>query len=93
MSSRSAPPADDSLEPLVVTPAQARRLLGVGNTYLYRLISTKELDSYTDGRARRIPLTSIRAYVARRLAASMGPPPKRRRGRPRKPDAQREAAL
>jgi excisionase family DNA binding protein len=92
MSARSTdvPNAAD-LEPLVVTPREARRLLGVGNTYLYRLISTKELDSYTTGRARRIPLTSIRAYVARRLEASMGPRPKRGRGRPRKADARPEA--
>ena len=29
-----------------------------------------ELESYRDGRARRIPMEAIRAYVARRRAAS-----------------------
>jgi hypothetical protein len=81
MSSRSAPNANDNLEPLVVTPAQARRLLGVGNTHFYKVV-LPELESYTDGRARRILLTSIRAYVARRLEASKGPRPSR--GRPHK---------
>jgi excisionase family DNA binding protein len=76
-------PTATGLEPIVVTPRQACKLLGIGNTHLYRLLGAKEIASYNDGRARRIPLSSIRAYVARRIEASMGPPPKRGRGRPR----------
>jgi excisionase family DNA binding protein len=89
MSSRSTDilNATASFEPLVVTPRQACKLLGIGNTHLYRLLGAKELESYTDGRARRIPLSSIRSYVARRIEASMGPRPKRR-GRPPKIEAQ-----
>jgi excisionase family DNA binding protein len=78
----------DGVEPLVVTPREACALLNIGNTRLYRLISEKQLDSYREGRARRIPMASIKAYIARCLAESTG---KRGRGRPRKTTAQPEA--
>jgi excisionase family DNA binding protein len=70
-----------SIEPLVVTPREACTLLGIGNTRLYHLISEKQIDSYREGRARRIPLVSIKSYIARHVAQSMG---RRGRGRPRK---------
>ncbi len=60
--------ADDHLEPLVVRPRVAWRLLDCGNAYGYRLIAAGELESYRDGRARKITLESIRRYVMRRLA-------------------------
>jgi excisionase family DNA binding protein len=72
------------IEPLVVSPREACVLLNIGNTRLYHLISTKQIDSYNEGRARRIPMASIKAYLARCLAESTG---KRGRGRPRKIDA------
>jgi excisionase family DNA binding protein len=88
MSSRSTDvPNATALEPLVVTPREACKLLRIGNTRLYRLLGTKAIDSYNDGRARRIPLSSIRNYVARRIEASMGPRPKPR-GRPPKIEPQ-----
>jgi hypothetical protein len=43
-------------------------LLSVGNTHLYELISTGELDSYLEGRARRITMESIQRRVARLVA-------------------------
>lgn len=57
-------------EPLVVSPRDACRLLSVGNSYLYRLLNDGELDSYLDGRVRRITVASIQRYVQRRLAQS-----------------------
>jgi excisionase family DNA binding protein len=57
------------LEPLAVSPNQACLLLGIGNTRLYQLIGNGELQSYRDGRARRITLASIRQRVSRLLAA------------------------
>jgi len=57
-------------EPLVVGPREASRLLGVGNTRLYELIAAGELETYLDGRSRRITMASIRARVARLLAAA-----------------------
>jgi excisionase family DNA binding protein len=80
------------LEPLAVTPRQACILLGVGNTRLYQLISNGELESYLDGRARRITMRGIRRRIARLLAITDGnavsiQTAPRRRGRPRKTEA------
>ena len=60
----------DTPEPLAVSPRQACQLLNVGNTYLYELIAAGELDSFRDGRSRKITVDSIRRYIARRLAAN-----------------------
>jgi excisionase family DNA binding protein len=78
------------LEPLAVSPRHACRLLSVGNTRLYELIAAGEIESYRDGRSRRITVASIRTRIARLLANVGAPPtsppnaPTRRRGRPRK---------
>ncbi len=61
---------DNHLEPLAVTPRQACVLLGVGNTRLYQLICNGELESYLDGRARRITMRSIHGRIARLLASA-----------------------
>lgn len=55
--------------PLVATPNQAMKALMVSRSTLYGLINNGELDSYTEGRSRRITVKSISAYVDRRLAA------------------------
>jgi excisionase family DNA binding protein len=60
--------ADDQPEPLVVRPRVAWRLLDCGNAYGYRLIAAGELESYRDGRARKITIESIHRYIKRRLA-------------------------
>ena len=56
------------VEALAVTPRQACTLLSIGNTYLYELIRIGELDSYLEGRARRITMESIQRRVARLVA-------------------------
>ena len=61
-------PADDHLDPLVVRPRVAWRLLDCGNAYGYRLIAAGELETYRDGRARKITVNSIHRYIERRLA-------------------------
>jgi hypothetical protein len=58
------------LEPLVVSPKVAKYLLGIGTTKLWELIRAGELESYLDGASRRITLASIKARVARQLAAA-----------------------
>jgi len=58
--------------PIVVTPKAASEMLSCGITRLYELIAAGEIDSYTDGRARRIVVSSIRSYVQRRLATEKG---------------------
>jgi excisionase family DNA binding protein len=60
--------ADGDIEPLVVRPRVAWRLLDCGNAYGYRLIADGELESYRDGRARKITVASIRRYIKRQLA-------------------------
>jgi excisionase family DNA binding protein len=76
--------ANNHLEPLAVSPRQACVLLGVGNTRLYQLIGSGELETYLDGRARRITMDSIRRRIARLVAAAQAAAQEpRRRGRPR----------
>jgi hypothetical protein len=55
-------------EPLVVAPKKAFDMIGVGNTKGYELLNSGEIESITIGRARRVIVPSLKAYVARRLA-------------------------
>jgi hypothetical protein len=63
-------PTSGHLEPLVVRPRAAWRLLGCGNAYGYRLIAAGELESYLDGRARKITMRSIRRRIECQIAAA-----------------------
>jgi len=58
------------LKRLVVKPRSACLLLDCGMTYLYDLINAGEIDSFKDGKSRKITTASIKAYIARRLEAS-----------------------
>ena len=55
--------------PLVASPNQAMRAIQVSRRKLYELINTGELESYTEGKSRRITVKSINDYIERRLAA------------------------
>jgi hypothetical protein len=57
-------------EPLVVKPKVAWRLLGCSHTYGYDLLAAGELDSFKDGKARKITMASIKARIARQLEAT-----------------------
>jgi len=62
-------------------------MLDCGNTRLYELLKNNELESYLDGRSRKIIVASIHRFIARRLTAereATAPQTSRRRGRPRK---------
>jgi excisionase family DNA binding protein len=78
--------------PKLVRPRAARAMLGCSAERLYRLLNAHELESFRDGRARRISVASIDRYIAQRLADAGGPPSSMpaaippRRGRPRKTD-------
>ena len=78
--------ACNQIEPLLVRPRIAWRMLGCGNTYGYALLARGELQSFRDGRSRKITIESIHRYIARQLGNSAATQlePKRRRGRPRK---------
>jgi hypothetical protein len=54
---------------LLVKPKVAWKLLGCSNTRGYELLRAKELDSFLDGRSRKITTDSIRRYIARCLEA------------------------
>jgi hypothetical protein len=57
---------DDDIEPLVVRPRVAQRLLNLSNTKFYSILP--ELESFKEGRATMITMRSIKARVARKLA-------------------------
>jgi hypothetical protein len=79
--------ASGDLEPLGVSPRQAGHLLNIGQTRVWVLIGSGELESYKEGRSRKITMRSIRARHERQLAAAHGATEiaqPRPRGRPRK---------
>ncbi|MFI7697029.1 helix-turn-helix domain-containing protein [Nonomuraea sp. NPDC049655] len=49
---------------LLVTPIEAAQTLGVGRTKLYELMASGALRSVKIGRARRIPLEALTAFVS-----------------------------
>ena len=59
-----------NVRPLVVGTAEAGRLGGWGKTKVFELIAVGELDSYLDGRVRRITMASIEARIRRLLQAA-----------------------
>jgi hypothetical protein len=59
-------------EVMVVSPKRAQVLLDCGQTRLYELIAAGEVDSYRDGKSRKITVASIKARVARLLAEAQG---------------------
>jgi excisionase family DNA binding protein len=58
------------IEPFVVRPRTACRLLDCGVTRLYDLIAQGELESFLDGGSRKIVVTSIKAYLDRQREAA-----------------------
>jgi hypothetical protein len=78
LGTRTKNPQIDDLEPMLVKPRDAWRLLGCSNTYGYELLTAGELDSFKDGKARKITVASIKSYISRRLEAAKdaaSPPP------------------
>jgi excisionase family DNA binding protein len=58
----------DNDGPLVASPNQAMKRLQISRSTLYALLNAGDLESYTEGRSRRITVRSINSYVERRLA-------------------------
>jgi excisionase family DNA binding protein len=86
----------DEPEPLVVKPKLAWEMLSCSNTHGYELLAAGELESYHDGRSRKITVASIHRHIARRLAAEKAATAAqqlpRRRGRPRKSSVVRSSS-
>jgi len=57
-------------ERLLVRPRRACHLLDCGITRLYELLEQGELESFLDGRSRKITIDSIHRYIAKRLAVA-----------------------
>jgi hypothetical protein len=57
------------LAALVVKPKIAWKMLACSNTRGYELIAAGELETFRDGRSRKITVKSIHGLIARRLAA------------------------
>jgi hypothetical protein len=68
-------------ERLVVSPRRARYMLDCGHTRLYELLKNNELESYLDGRSRKIIVASIHRHIARRLEAEIAATAERASGR------------
>jgi hypothetical protein len=47
-------------------------MLDCSSTHGYVLLNAGELQSFLSGRSRKITVASIRAYIARKLAAASG---------------------
>ncbi len=65
------------MEPLLLTPKEAARALGLSQSYIYELLASEALPSITIGRTRRIPRRALESFVEARAAeqASYTPHP------------------
>jgi hypothetical protein len=62
-----------------VSPREACDVANIGLTRLYELIAAGELESYLDGKSRKVTLRSIKARRDRLLAEAKTAPPRPRR--------------
>ena len=69
------------LGPLVVKPRVAWKMLACSNTRGYELLAAGKLDSFLDGRSRKITVASIRRYIEQRLRRTAQSPSLARRDR------------
>lgn len=60
---------------LLLTPAEAADLLGLGRSTIYELMAAGDLESLCIGRARRIPHDALAAYIERLRGQQNGTAP------------------
>jgi len=72
---------DSAINPITVTVSTGRRISGLGNTTLWKLIKNGDLQVVRVGRRTLITMASLQALLAPRVLSQFGP---RRRGWPRK---------
>jgi hypothetical protein len=60
------------VELLAASPRRAAFMLDVSEREIYNLITDGQLESYLHGRNRKITISSLRAFIARRLESSRG---------------------
>lgn len=56
--------------PLLMTPKEAALALSLGETKVYELLATGEIESIKIGAARRIPRQAITDYVAAKMSTA-----------------------
>jgi hypothetical protein len=72
MTVKPKPKPEPTVDPLVVRPSIARRMLGdCSLDELYRKLQNGDLDSYLDGRRRLITVESIKRDIARKAQAAL----------------------
>ena len=64
------------MEPLLLTPKEAARALGLSQSYVYELLASETLPSITIGRTRRIPRRALEEFVAACEASQGGYTPR-----------------
>ena len=60
------------MEPLLLTPKEAARALGLSQSYIYELLASEALPSITIGRTRRIPRRALENFIEARTAEGGG---------------------
>lgn len=60
---------DETQEVILLRVEEVARRLQIGRTKAYELIDTRELRSVRIGRAVRVPVAELHAYVSRLVAA------------------------
>ena len=60
------------MEPLLLTPAEAAKTMGIGRTRIYALLAAGDLPSIRIGRSVRIPVDQLRAWIDRRGVSPTG---------------------
>ncbi len=60
------------MEPLLLTPKEVAKTLGLSQSYVYELLASETLPSITIGRTRRIPRRALEEFVATRAAEQAG---------------------
>jgi hypothetical protein len=64
----------EGCKPLAVSVKKGCALIDNGPTRLYELINSGEIESYRDGKSRKVVVASLEAYVARQIAAEATKP-------------------
>ncbi len=64
----------ETCKPFAVSVKKGCALIDNGPTRLYELINSGEIESYRDGKSRKVVVASLEAYVARQIAAEPSKP-------------------
>lgn len=82
MAERAARQASEPAAPVLCSVEEAAAILGIGRTFMFRLVATGAIDSVKIGKRRKIPRTAIDAYVQRLLIEQSSAASPNRRNNP-----------